>query len=162
MLSMFPHVAICIQVLGDRSLMEHEVVGQLRHSTNSEYLHVFVRLSDVASVTLDTEPSRPLTFDLSESPNSTLSPGSALTHSLVTAKPVQPSPESRSAIQLPSCFRYFLQHTLSLLLRHCNYAVWNPRAQHVVQHVWCKALSQVETSDTHYLLFLLSVCCCAA
>ena len=144
---MFLHVAVCMQVLGDRSLMEHEVVGQLRNSTNSEYLHVFVRLSDVASVTLDTEPSRPLTFHLSDAPNSTLSPRSALTRSLVTAKPVQPSPESRSAIQ------FFLQ--LSLLTTHAvtvvatlHHAVWDSCAQHVVQHVWCKALIQVETSDT--------------
>lgn len=97
--------------------MEHEVVGQLRNSANSEYLHVFVRLSDVASVTLDTEPSRPLTFDLSDAPSSTLSPRSALTHSLVTAKPVQPSPESRSVLQLLSCICDFLLHTLSLCLQ---------------------------------------------
>lgn len=116
---MFLHVAVCTQVLGDRSLMENEVVGQLRNSTNSEYLHVFVRLSDVASVTLDTEPSRPLTFDLSDAPNSTLSPRSALTRSLVTAKPVQPSPESRSAIQSLSCICHFLLHALSLWLWHC-------------------------------------------
>ena len=100
--------------------MEHEVVGQLRNSSNSEYLHVFVKLSDVASVTLDTESSRPLTFDLSDAPSSTLSPRSALTHSLVTAKPVQPSPESRSAIQLPSCMRLatylVIVHTLSLCI----------------------------------------------
>lgn len=72
--------------------MEHEVVGQLRNSANSEYLHVFVRLSDVSSVSLDTEPSRLLTFDLSDAPTSTLSPRSALTKSLITSKPVQLSP----------------------------------------------------------------------
>ena len=84
----------CSQVLGDRDLMEHEVVGQLakRNSTNPDYLHVFVKLSDVSSVSLDTESAKPLIFDLSDAPSKTLSPRSALTHSLVTSKPIQPSP----------------------------------------------------------------------
>lgn len=74
--------------------MEHEVVGQLAkgNSASSDYLHVFVKLSDVSSVTLNSDNSRPLTFDLSDAPSKALSPRSALTHSLVTAKPVQPSP----------------------------------------------------------------------
>ena len=81
-----------MQVLGERDLMEHEVVGQLasRNPTSSEYLHVFVKLSDVAAVTLDTDTSTPLTFNLLDAPNSTMSPRSALTRSLVMSKPVQP------------------------------------------------------------------------
>ncbi len=82
------------QVLGDRDLMEHEVVGQLaqKKSATSDYLHVFVKLSDVSSVSLDTASSKPLVFDLSDAPSKMLSPRSALTHSLVTSKPVTPSP----------------------------------------------------------------------
>jgi len=74
--------------------MEHEVVGQLarRNSANPDYLHVFVKLSDVSSVSLDTESAKPLIFDLSDAPSQTLSPRSALTHSLVTSKSIQPSP----------------------------------------------------------------------
>lgn len=123
--------------------MEHEVVGQLQNSANSEYLHVYVRLSDVASVTLDTEPSRPLTFDLSDA-TSTLSPRSALTHSLITAKPVQPSPESRLAIQLRvSCY----------ISWHCEWQIlffdlfikttFLLYAQCVVHRLLCKALFQL-------------------
>ena len=83
----------CSQVLGDRDLMEHEVVGQLakRNSANPDYLHVFVKLSDVSSVSFHTESAKPLIFDLSDAPSKTLSPRSALTHSLVTSKPIQPS-----------------------------------------------------------------------
>ena len=83
--------------------MEHEVVGQLakKDSASSEYLHVFVKLSDVSSVSLDTETPTPLTFDLSDAPSTSLSPRSALTHSLVTSKPVHPSPShDRSDIYL--------------------------------------------------------------
>lgn len=79
--------------------MEHEVIGQLaqQSSASSEYLHVFVRLSDVSSVSVDTEPFAPLTYNLSDAPARTLSPRSALTHSLVTSKPVQ-SPLSKDRL----------------------------------------------------------------
>lgn len=95
--------ARCALVLGDRSLMEHEVIGQLaqQSSASSEYLHVFVRLSDVSSVSVDTEPFAPLTYNLSDAPARTLSPRSALTHSLVTSKPVQ-SPLSKDSLILRS------------------------------------------------------------
>ncbi|DBA97278.1 hypothetical protein WJX77_011492 [Trebouxia sp. C0004] len=91
--------AKCSLVLGDRDLMEHEVVGQLakKNSANPDYLHVFVKLSDVSSVTLDTESAKPLIFDLSDAPSKTPSPRSALTHSLVTS-PFHPSPSQTSLI----------------------------------------------------------------
>lgn len=92
--------AKCSLVLGDRDLMEHEVVGQLakRNSANPDYLHVFVKLSDVSSVSLDTEGAKPLIFDLSDAPSKTLSPRSALTHSLVTSKPIQTTPSQTSLV----------------------------------------------------------------
>ena len=97
------HASRPTQVLGDRDLMEHEVVGQLakRNSATPDYLHVFVKLADVASVSLDREDSRPLVFDLSDAPTK-MSPRSALTHSLGTSKPVTPvqSKENRYAAQL--------------------------------------------------------------
>ena len=81
-----------MQVLGDRDLMEHEVVGQLakRNSATPDYLHVFVKLADVASVSLDREASKPLCFDLLSDAATKMSPRSALTHSLGTSKPVTP------------------------------------------------------------------------
>lgn len=92
--------ANCSLVLGDRDLMEHEVVGQLaqRNSPTSDYLHVFVKLSDVSSVSLDTESSKPLVFNLSDAPRQMMSPRSALTHSLMTSKPVTPSSTNNSLI----------------------------------------------------------------
>ena len=93
-------------MLGDRDLMEHEVVGQLakKNSATPDYLHVFVKLADVSSVSLGTETGNPLVFDLSDAPIR-MSPRSALTHSLATSKPVTPpqSKENRCAIaSLPS------------------------------------------------------------
>lgn len=111
--SLSPHM----QVLGDRDLMEHEVVGQLakRGSASSDYLHVFVKLCDVSSVSLDSDTSRPLTFDLSDAPSTALSPRSALTHSLVTSRPVQPLPSEDRSAAMPFASTQFLLLHLSKL-----------------------------------------------
>lgn len=59
-LSLSPH----LQVLGDRTLMGHEVVGQLAahedKATGPGYLHVFVKLSDIDSLSLSTRLERQL------------------------------------------------------------------------------------------------------
>lgn len=87
-----------MQVLGDRDLMEHEVVGQLakRNSATPDYLHVFVRLSNVASITLDNDPAQTLAFDITDASAHTTSPRSALTRSLATSTPIKaPGAEDR-------------------------------------------------------------------
>lgn len=78
-------------MLGDRDLLEHEVVGQLaeRNSASPDYLHVFVKLADVASVSMDNGVSHKLVFDTTDSPVRNLSPRSALTHSLASATSVK-------------------------------------------------------------------------
>ena len=80
-----------MKVLGDRDLLEHEVVGQLakRNSATHDYLHVFVRVADVTSVSMDNKVTHKLAADLTDSPVRSLSPRSALTHSLASATPVQ-------------------------------------------------------------------------
>ena len=82
---------VWLQVLGDRDLLEHEVVGQLaeRTSASPDYLHVFVKLADVASVSMDNGVSHKLAFDTTDSPVRNLSPRSALTHSLASATSVK-------------------------------------------------------------------------
>ena len=78
-------------MLGDRDLLEHEVVGQLaeRNSATPDYLHVFVKLADVASVSMDNGVSHKLAFETADSPVRHLSPRSALTHSLASATTVK-------------------------------------------------------------------------
>lgn len=80
-----------VQVLGDRDLLEHEVVGQLakRNSATPDYLHVFVKLADVTSVSLDNEVNHRLAFDTADSFARNMSPRSALTHLLASATPVK-------------------------------------------------------------------------
>lgn len=59
------------QVFGDRTLAEHEVVGELigqlagADSAPSPYRHIFVRLRDIEAVSMTTCNQRTLSFDLS-------------------------------------------------------------------------------------------------
>ena len=85
-----------MQVLGDRRLQDHEVIGQLftdaHHTWGPGYLHVFVRLDDIQSLQLESRLGQLHRFQ--QQPQD--SPRSALT-ALLTASPRPPVGPSKGA-----------------------------------------------------------------
>ena len=84
-------IQLLAQVLGDRELAGHEVIGALTKD-DASFLHIFVKLQDVQSLDLDTAAGHKLSF-VSPSQLEDKSPRSALTAALV-ASPKQARPKS--------------------------------------------------------------------
>ena len=89
------HIPAAAQVLGNRRLQDHEVIGQLirdaHHTWGPGYLHVFVRLDDIQSLQVESRLGQLHHFQ--QQPQD--SPRSALTASL-TASPRPPVGPSRA------------------------------------------------------------------
>ena len=57
-------------MLGDRQLLDHELLGQLaaRRGSTTNMLHVLIKLSDIESVSVSTSAGRTLRFQAHDEP----------------------------------------------------------------------------------------------